>query len=146
VAFRHLARALSGFRAGANVSWIHSKVDLTDEQIRVQTSADRPMQGQSPYVVNLDIGYARRGSEVTAFYNVFGRRLKEVGTSGLPDVYEQPFHRVDLVVGQDIGAGFRLKLAGTNLLNRSVVVKQGDFTVESYPAGVTGTATISWSK
>jgi outer membrane receptor protein involved in Fe transport len=146
VALRRLWRALNGFRAGANLSWIHSRVDLTGEQVGSQTNSDRPMQGQSPYVVNLDLGFARRGTEVTALYNVFGRRLEEVGTQGLPDVYEQPFHRVDLVASQDVGRGFRLKLGGTNLLNRSVVVKQGDFTVESYPVGVTGTVTVSWSK
>jgi hypothetical protein len=137
---------LSGFRAGANFSWIHSKIELSDDQVGTQTSSDRPMQGQSPYVVNFDLGYLRRGTEVTALYNVFGRRLEEVGTFDQPDVYEQPYHRVDLVFIQALGGGFRLKLAGTNLLNRAVTVKQGDIVVEKYNPGVTGKVSLSWSK
>ena len=131
---------------GANLTLIHSQAELADRG--VMTSASRPLQGQSPYVVNVDLGWSspRTGTEVSALYNVFGRRISEVGIEGLPDVYEQPFHRVDLAASQTLGRGFRLKLAGTNLLDQPVVIRQGDLTVQRTAPGVTGSLSLEWSR
>ena len=88
----------------ANFSYIHSAVEETfptaDGTSTVRTS--RPLQGQSPYVVNVALGYRRGGTQLALLYNVFGKRLIEVGTAGAGDVYEQPFHRLDVTFNQKL--------------------------------------------
>ncbi|GMT97654.1 TonB-dependent receptor [Corallococcus caeni] len=134
-------------RVGANLTLIQSQVDLGDSAVvGAQTNKDRPLQGQSPYVINVNVGYERpeSGTEVAVLYNVYGQRISEVGVQGLPDVYERPFHRVDLSLTQKLGAT-QLKLTAANLLNASVTLRQGDVTVQTYKPGVAFTASLGWA-
>ncbi|HRC56485.1 MAG TPA: TonB-dependent receptor, partial [Kofleriaceae bacterium] len=104
---------------------------------------ERALQGQSPYVLNLGVGYEpTTGTRVDLLYNSFGRRIEEVGTGGAGDVYEEPFHRLDLTVSQDLGRELTLKLSGANLLNQRSVRTQNDVEIFSYSVGVTGTASL----
>ncbi|WP_171438250.1 TonB-dependent receptor domain-containing protein [Corallococcus exercitus] len=139
--------ALRPVRVGANLTLIQSRVDLGDSAVvGAQTNKDRPLQGQSPYVINVNVGYERpeSGTEVALLYNVYGQRISEVGVQGLPDVYERPFHRVDISLTQKLGAT-QLKLTAANLLNASVTLRQGDVTVQTYKPGVAFTASLGWA-
>ena len=71
----------------------------TLRQCRIQTSDARALEGQSPYVYNLQFGYDNPEGKggVTALYNVFGPRITEVGALGAPDYFEESIHRLDLV-------------------------------------------------
>ncbi|MDC0747377.1 TonB-dependent receptor domain-containing protein [Polyangium mundeleinium] len=111
----------------ANLTLVHSRVSLDPEQTGVQTNNVRPLAGQSPYVVNAGIDYAneKRGTRLRVLYNVYGRRIAQVGSLGLPDVYEQPRHLLDVTVAQRIGKHVDLKLAAENLLLAPVVFTQG---------------------
>ena len=142
-----LSPALRPVRVGANLTLIQSQVDLGDAGVvGAQTNKDRPLQGQSPYVINVNAGYERpeSGTEFAVLYNVSGPRISEVGVQGLPDVYERPFHRVDLTLTQKFGAT-QLKLTAANLLNASVTLRQGDVTVQTYKPGMAFTAALGWS-
>jgi hypothetical protein len=105
------------------------------------------MQGQSPYVINLNLGYDRpeSGTEVALLYNVYGPRISEVGVQGLPDIYEVPFHRVDLAVSQKLGGGMQLKLTGSNLLDSAVTLQQGGIHVLKYRPGIAFSAALGWT-
>jgi outer membrane receptor protein involved in Fe transport len=113
-----LAGWLADVYAGGNVSLIASEVDLSDTEGN-QTSDQRPLQGQSPYVVNAQLSYENPDirTNVSLLYNVFGPRIVDVGTSGNPDTYEMPVHRVDLVWTQGIDKHISTRLKGTNLLD-----------------------------
>jgi outer membrane receptor protein involved in Fe transport len=141
-----LDRRLAGVRAAGNLTLISSEIELGPEAA-AQTNQARPLQGQSSYVVNLDLGYEHKATstDVSLLYNVFGERIAEVGVEGLPDVYEQPFHRVDLTVGQALPHQLKLKLAATNLLDQDVVVQQGEFAVQKYRPGVAVSASLEWA-
>lgn len=146
VSLDRVAPWLAGVRAAANVTFVRSEVDLTGTALS-QTSRQRPLQGQSPYVVNLDLSWApARGTELSFLYNVFGRRITDVGIEGLPDVYEQPFHRIDLAASQDLGKGLKLRLAATNLLFQPVVLQQGDVIVQRFHPGMAASASLEWSR
>ncbi|MCY1040608.1 TonB-dependent receptor [Corallococcus sp. bb12-1] len=139
--------ALRPVRVGANLTLIQSQVDLGDSAVvGAQTNKDRPLQGQSPYVINVNVGYERpqSGTEFAVLYNVYGQRISEVGVQGLPDVYERPFHRVDITLTQKLGAT-QLKLTAANLLNASVTLRQGDVTVQTYKPGMAFTAALGWA-
>jgi hypothetical protein len=121
-------------------------VSLGSQQ-QVSTSQRRPLQGQSPYVANVNVTYTRdsSGTELSLLYNVFGRRISEVGFNRLPDTYEQSFHRVDASLTQKLSPKLRLKLTGTNLLNQSTVFQQMDEDVFRYRPGLTATAQVEWT-
>ncbi len=120
---------LSNFQLGGNLTLVKSKVTVPEiEYVRAsrydpETPRTRPLYGQSPYVVNLDLGYDndKRGTAITLFYNVFGRRLVFNSLGATPDVYEQPRHQVDMFLSQRIfGHGPVLKLSAKNILNSEV--------------------------
>ena len=141
---------LKPIKVGGNLSLIWSQIALTPG---LYTNDKRPLQGQSPWVGNANISWEepRWGTEIGVFYNVYGPRITEVGTNGLPDFYEQPFHRVDVAWTQKLGAGFQLKLAGANLLNQSIRITQTDASngtqrvVFGFSPGVQFNATVSWN-
>lgn len=147
IGLSYLTAALDDFGLTANYTWVDSEVSLTEEQRRLSSNATRPLQGQSPYVINVGLLYERPdwGTTAQVLYNVFGRRLTEVGSLGLPDRYEEPVHRLDVVASQGLGAGFSLKLAATNLLDEEVVETVGDIEVSRYRPGVGASASLGWS-
>lgn len=140
-----IAKPLASLSVGANVSFIYSRIQLDPDS--PQTNAQRPLQGQSPYVANAFITWSRPdwGTEAGVFYNVYGPRISDVGFNGLSDIVEQPFHRLDVTVSQRLGAGFQLKLAASNLLNQAVRLQQGGVDVLVNPPGVQVMGTLSWT-
>jgi hypothetical protein len=136
---------LSDVYLSGNTTLIRSEVDLGDVG-GAQTSSVRPLQGQSPYVINLQTSYESLDHPVSAslLYNVFGPRISEVGKGGLPDTYEQPIHRIDAVVGLALRGGWSVKASGQNLLSQPTVFTQGDEVVASTAQGWSAGLGVSW--
>jgi hypothetical protein len=116
---------LRDISVGANFAYIYSRVRLgrpcylpnttpnpnlvdpvPDENCRtafqVSTSRERPLQGQSPWIVNayLDYDNGDTGTNVRVMYNAFGPYIYQVQGFGLPDIYHQPMHQIDLTASQ----------------------------------------------
>ncbi|MCI6252197.1 MAG: TonB-dependent receptor [Bacteroidales bacterium] len=120
-----------------NASWIHSRVTFAPGS----HERNRPMQGQSPYLVNAGVFYSsdpghpsaawQKGWTAALMYNVIGKRIIGVGRSvgsgetdvRVPDSYEMPRHQVDLNVGKALGR-FDLRLALRDALGQKVEYKQ----------------------
>ena len=130
----------------ANASFIASSVDLSDTEGN-QTSDERPLQGQSPWVVNAQVSYENPDLRATAalLYNVFGPRIVDVGTSGIPDTYEMPVHRVDLVVAQGLGEHFGVKAKGSNLLDWPARERTGGVVSEETRDGWSVGLSLAWT-
>jgi outer membrane receptor protein involved in Fe transport len=137
--------ALDVFRIWSNATLTRSRIELRDEQIGSQTSAERPLQGQAPYVVNVGATWNGGPTEVTALYNVVGRRIQEVGFDTLPDTYQQPMHQVDVAASQRLGGGLTCKLGAQNLLNQPLVLVQGPIEVYRMRPGVAISAALEWA-
>lgn len=134
--------ALKEFTFLGNVTIVHSRVDLDTEQTGIQTSSSRPLAGQSPFVVNvsLDWNHEKTKTRIRGLYNVFGARISQVGLNGIPDMYEQPRHIVDLSAAQGIGEHLDLKATLENVLNAPVRFTQGEgdaFLANRYLTGQT---------
>lgn len=142
---QRLSPALRNFKVGANLSLIASRISLSNASI--QTNTERPLQGQSPYTANASVTWSKPewGTEAGVFYNVYGPRISEVGILEVPDIYEQPVHRLDVTVSQRLPAGFQLKLSGSNLLGQSVRFTQGDVEVLNTPPGLAFFASLAWT-
>lgn len=141
---------LKEFAAMANVTLVHSRVDLDKQQIGIQTSNSRPLAGQSPYVVNaaLDWNHERSNTRVRVLYNIFGARISQVGLNGIPDMIEQPRHVVDVSAAQGFGPHIDLKATVENVLNAPVRFTQGDndrFLTNRYLLGQTFWVTATYT-
>ena len=136
---------LEHFSVNTNAALVSSEVKLPD--VGIQTSAQRALQGQSPYVVNATLGYDNPDLQITGAvaFHVFGRRIDEVGNHGIPDVYEQPRSQLDVTMGRRIGSYLRLNFSARNLLNPDVTFLQGDETYVRYRTGRTFSFGISYS-
>ena len=107
-----------------NAAYIVTEVDLGSEA--AGQKQQRPLMGQSPYIVNAGLYYQDRERRVqgSILYNVIGPRLFAVGTYGTPDIYEMPRNVIDLAVTKGFGKRFELKLAAQDILNQRVLLLQ----------------------
>lgn len=130
-----LTAALRNFSINTNAALISSQVVLPD--VGIQTSSERPLQGQCPYIVNMSIGYETPnwGISSAIAYNIFGRRLSEVGNHGVPDVYEQPRGQLDASFSRTVANYFKLSFSAKNLLDPYVHFKQGEESYVRYKLG-----------
>lgn len=142
---RKAVPAAPDFFVAGNVSLIRSRVTLA-EGSGIQTSSERPLQGQSPWVFNVQAGYQNpdSGLGLTALYNVAGPRIQEVGALGIPDTILEPTHGLDLVVSKGLPAGFKVKVKGQNLLNSPDRVTQGSEEIESIRSGARIGLSLDW--
>lgn len=110
-----LRPGLSSISATANLTVVESEAEL-DESTGVQYSSKRPLEGQSPYVVNAGFYYSSDDGKTNGsiLYNRFGRRLSRVGLLETPDIYEESRGALDLQVARSFRT-FRLKLTAKNL-------------------------------
>ncbi|MFT7860950.1 MAG: TonB-dependent receptor [Sulfurimonas sp.] len=132
----------------ANVAYINSEITLNKDPNNVYTSRltskTRSMQGQSPYVVNLTLGYdnADSGNSALFLFNQIGERIVSLGTDGNEDVYEQPFAKLDFVTKWKIldknDGGFfeyAIRFKAENLLDSELEYKQGENITRSTKPG-----------
>lgn len=132
--------------AGFNYARIESQVDL-GANAGIQTSTRRALQGQSPYVANLQLGYRSEDGklESTLLFNVFGRRISQAGEHGVPDIYEEPFRQVDLVTSWVFSERWKMKIQARNLLDPDVNYTQGGLTTLRYRRGREFSLGMEWA-
>mgnify|MGYP002619507517 CR=1 FL=1 len=159
---KNVRRALADLSVGVNAAYIHSVVELgvacVDEATREEclamggsldasTSRSRPLMDQSPFVINSFISYdnERSGTRARLLYHTFGRRVHAVGIAGLPDVYMEPLHRLDLVASQRVwkskkqGHELTIHAGARNLLDWQFLYTQGDQPWMRWREGITFT-------
>lgn len=106
----------------SNVTALTSSVTLNTVQASGKsTSQDRPLYGQSPYLINGGFQYTAKEWNATLLYNRIGPRLYLVGDptgAGFYDVYEAPRNLLDLQATKKIiqGKG-ELKLSVSDIFN-----------------------------
>lgn len=108
--------ALKNFTVYSNLSYIANRVE------DAQTKIDRPMQGQSPYVVNAGLQYdlEKIGLNTTLLFNQIGRRILYVGNEQIPAIWENPRPLLDLQIAKKvIGGKGEIRVNISDLLNRS---------------------------
>ncbi len=119
-----IVSVLKNFTVQANAAYIKSKV--TD----LKRNIDRPLQGQSPYLINFGLIYdiEKAGLHTTVLYNQIGRRIYLVGDipaaggDGAPDIWEAPRPVVDFQIGKKL-----LKNQGEIRLNVADILNQTQY-------------------
>lgn len=112
------------FSVVGNASFIDSRVNLGMESLG--QSNERPLQGQSPYIVNAGIYYQdqERGLQINALYNVIGPRIFIIGFDAYPDIYEMPRNMLDLSATVRMTKKLDLRLGVGDVFNQAHVLLQ----------------------
>lgn len=123
---------LNKFSLVANASFIHSKVKFKEDNIE----NDRPLQGQSPYLVNAGIFYENDKARLNMglMYNIVGKRIVGIGlrsknesstiNDDIPDMYEMPRNILDFTFSKKLGENFELSGSVKDILAQKVTYKQ----------------------
>ncbi len=109
------ANALRNFTFQTNLSYIFNKVNDPDVKI------DRPMQGQSPYVINASLQYdiEKAGITTTVLFNQIGRRILYVGNEQVPEIWENPRPLLDFQIAKKVlKEKGEIRLNVSNILNK----------------------------
>lgn len=131
----------------SNVTLMKSKIEPGNTDISALTSADRPMVGQAPYVVNAGVNLENSSGTVgaTVLYNVVGRRITATGTKPTPDTYLEPRNMVDLSLRFPLWAATSAKINASNLLDAEYKEVAGGITRLSYRTGRVFSFGLSWA-
>ena len=134
------------YRIAFNYAWIDSTVEI-DSSLTTQTNADRQLQGQSPWVINLQLGYYNPDSptEWNLLYNEFGARISQAGVLGAPEIFEQSFPQLDFVYKRRFAEDWRFVLKLKNLLDPEVEFVQGQETTRAFKLGREASVELQWS-
>ena len=116
---RRWSRRLAPFSISTNFTMVDSNVTLPAEQALILTSKQRPLVGQSRYIFNV-IGEWEKPqwrSSARFYANSVSRRITDVGTFGLPDIYQERNTFMDFVYQYDVteDGKWSLRFAGQNL-------------------------------
>ena len=110
--------ALKNFTVQGNVSYIYNRVERADAKL------NRPMQGQTPYLINAAMQYdmEKLGLSTTLLFNQIGRRILYVGNQDVPSIWEAPRPLTDLQIAKKImhNKG-ELKLNVADIFNQRAV-------------------------
>ncbi|MFM1836999.1 MAG: hypothetical protein RJA04_1687 [Bacteroidota bacterium] len=111
-----------------NGTYIFSRVKLDDALAKDQ-SDNRPLQGQSPYIVNAGLNYndTQKGLQINFNYNVIGKRIFAVGNnfgSPYPDWFEMPRNVIDFSFSKQLTKVIMVKGGLTDILNQGNVILQ----------------------
>ncbi len=107
--------ALRNFTFQTNVSYIFNRVERDNFQLK------RPMQGQSPYVLNAALQYdlPELGLATTLLYNQIGDRILYVGGNDYPPVWEATRPLFDFQISKKVMKNkAEVKLNVSDILNR----------------------------
>ncbi len=151
-----ISESLKNFTFSANASYINSKVEVS--KIRVNKDGERPLQGQSPYLVNAGIQYnssAKNPLGLSLLYNTYGRRIVAVGNISDIDLYEKPRNVLDFQVSKRLSGKSEIKLNYSDILNNKYLEYQdindngkydkGDNLNRSYRLGSTFTLGFAYN-
>jgi len=134
---------LKNFAMSLNASYIYSQVQFAN----VLTERSRPLQGQSPFVVNLGLFYQndKAGISSSIMYNVMGKRILVAaklnqGGVDIPDIYELSRHVIDFSLNKKIGKHWELKFGIKDLLAQNFVTQQ---TFDYVKDGVSKSVTLN---
>ncbi|MBN1754913.1 TonB-dependent receptor [bacterium] len=140
-----ITHLFSDFTLSGNLALIRSRVRL--QEGGRETTTDRPLQGQAPYVLNTMLEYSNQkyGTNLSLAFNITGRLISEVGIAGTPDIYEESVPHLDFTLSQALLGKAKLKFSAKNLLDPEVEFTQGDALQRHYKKGLSFSLGLSYS-
>lgn len=132
------ANWLSKLYFNGNATVISSKVTLRNIAAggaEIATT-DRPLQGQSPYLINAGFQYEGDVLGVSLLYNRIGQRLALVGNETVPDIYERARDLVDFQISKKVlKKNGELKFTVSDILSQKAIWYLNQDSKKTYNSG-----------
>ena len=120
--------SFTNWNLNLNGSYIISDEKFSEDELKLRQlglrdgqtlGTSRPLQGQSPFLINAGIEYnnQEKGIQGGLFYNVQGKTLQVVGDGFYPDVYTMPFNSLNFNLIKQLKKNRTLTLKVANLLD-----------------------------
>jgi outer membrane receptor protein involved in Fe transport len=142
-------RRLREFGVQANFTFVDSTIDIRQSDAVLLTSASRPLLGQSRFIFNVITEWKRPKWRSDAHFDVnyVGRRISDVGTFGVPDIYQEAITSLDFSYQYHVDetGKYALKFTAENLADNHYHWTQGPFTQRSFRLGRTFSAGLTVS-
>jgi len=135
-----ISQSMEEFSFFGNFTLLFSEVTFNDlgSGAGQKITADRPLQGQSPYLINAGLQYNSSNGNWAGslLYNRIGPRLSLVGNDDFPSVYERPRNQLDFQLAKKIiGQRGEIKLTISDILNNEYYFYENVDTKESFKNG-----------
>ncbi|MFD1551204.1 TonB-dependent receptor plug domain-containing protein [Putridiphycobacter roseus] len=123
---------LRDFGIGFNATYMFTTVNIdTLDFSSINTNSVRPLEGSSPFLLNIDVRYEKRFENknkllLAMAYNVFGKRLVTVGSNGIGDSYARPVNTLNFVSKMSFENNLSLSFKVKNIFNPSIDIIQED--------------------
>ncbi|UYQ93250.1 TonB-dependent receptor [Chitinophaga horti] len=115
---------LKNFALFGNAAWVNSEVKFRKGYIGV---TDRPMYGQSPYLVNAGLQFDNEtsGTNASVLFNLIGQRIAQVGNATTPNIWENPRPLLDFQITQKVFKNADIKFSAADILNQKATFYWG---------------------
>lgn len=120
-----IGETFSNLTFSTNASYMKSEVKVATS---INRTGKRPLQGQSPYLINAGLTYTSKEENSTGaslLFNRIGKRIWAVGNSQDPDIYERSRNVLDLQVSKKFAKSrAEVKLNYSDILNNKAIYYQ----------------------
>jgi len=152
-----LSHSLRHFQMGGNLTLVHSEEDIPESEMvyfrenNPNAKDTRSLQGQSPYIVNLELSYLlpEKGFVTSIMFNRFGKRFAINAQEDTPDIFEQPRSDLNFTLSKELFQAVKLKFAAKNLLDSETRLSHEyngqEYIYQSYSTGRTYTIGLTYN-
>jgi outer membrane receptor protein involved in Fe transport len=128
---------------------VDSNIQINPEDATLLTSPNRALLGQSRYISNAILQWTRPRwrSDAKFFANYVSRRVSDVGTFKLPDIYQEGNTFLDFVYQYTVDekGKWTLRFEAENLADNDYRWTQGPFVQRDYRLGRNFQVGVSYS-
>lgn len=133
--FNSKNKFLEGLNFIGNMAYIKSEVDVS----KVLATGDkvRPLQGQSPYIINGSLQYTnvKKAYGVSASFNRVGERIVNVGNIEYASYWENPRSVIDLQINKTFYKKLDVRFGIRDLLAQNIIFYQNSDSNTSFESG-----------
>ncbi len=118
------SKFLNGLNFIGNFAYIKSEVDVS--KVLATAEKSRPLQGQSPYILNGSLQYSNTKKEygVSVSFNRVGERIVNVGNIEYASYWENPRSVIDLQINKTFYKKLDVRFGIRDLLAQNIVFYQ----------------------
>lgn len=142
-------KSLKDFAVQANFTFVDSDIQIRPEDATLLTSRTRPLLGQSRYIINAIADWARPSWRSNAKFSVnsVSRRITDVGTFSVPDIYQERNTFIDFTYqfNFDETGRYTLRFNAENLADNNYRWTQGPFLQRQFQLGRTFTVGFGYT-
>ncbi|MFN7919707.1 MAG: outer membrane beta-barrel protein [Bryobacteraceae bacterium] len=146
---KFLSPRMRDFSISSNFTFVDSNIEINPADAALLTSRNRPLLGQSRYIGNAILEWLKPAwrSSSRFYVNRVSRRVTDVGTFGVPDIYQEGNTSVDFVYQYtfDEKAKWTMRFEAENLTDNKFRWTQGVFDQRGYQLGRTFQVGLTYS-